>query len=269
MKKTAIFITIVLILFLSSCDSFFSKSLGSFREYDPAKINVTAANVDEWIRASVGNPALAKAVYEAIQRELKKPSVPDKPALREAGLRLAIISSGLGELILTDGAAIFKDIDFDNIEDPEELVKEILDAIINGFESYGGSDAADAITDLLAGVMNDPDDDDYDYPKFDGTAESFTAGDVAEAILILVLAELSRIMADVDDFFDEWDGSVDNLGIGLGFKDGHVVIDGDPSDNAPTLAAYLNLIIEDKDGKFDDNPLTRAIKDALLSGTNP
>jgi len=262
MKKIAIFTALICILFLSSCDDFFSKSLGSFRNYDPAKINITAANADDWIRASIGNPALAKAVYEAVQREMK--SNPSS-ILREAGLRLAIISSGLGELILTDGASIFKDIDFDNIDDPEEFVKDILDAIINGFESYGGTEAADAITDLLDEIIIMDETD--TYPKFDGSAESFTAGDVAEAILILVLGEISKL-GGFD--FDEWDGSIDDLGVGLGFKDGHVIVEDSHSDNAITLAAYLNLIIDDETYKFDDNPLTKAIKDVLLSGmSNP
>jgi hypothetical protein len=81
--------------------------------------------------------------------------------------------------------------------------------------------------------------------------------------MVLALAALENKDKDVDDIDLSDPDDLADLGI---------VIDGDPKKAQVTdpddpvttaLAAYLNLIAADKTGKFDDDPLTSAIKDAF------
>jgi len=252
MRKAVFFTLLMFILALLSCDNFFGKSWGSHRSYDPAKINVTGANVDEWIRASFGNPVLAKAVSQAILKKLPKITNPvEKAKLLEAGLRLAVDSSGLGESILTAGTKSLKDLDFDDVD--ENTIKELLEDILKDFESKGGPKSADIIGAMVSGFIATS----GDYPIFDGYPDNFQAGDVAEAILVLALAQMS----DADDFdINDWE-SISDLNPGLSTDGTHIFVDDLDDANLVALAAYLNLIIDNPD-KYNDNPLTEAIGNA-------
>ena len=260
MKKIAFLTLLAFVLLLSSCDNFYSNSWGKNRDYDPAKIKVNAANVDEWVRASVGNPALARAVAAAIQRELnRQPPLPQNERLKllQAGVRLAADSSGLGESIFTAGSKTIKDMDFDDLK--EGKIKDLLNDLLDDFNAKDGIGAADAIGAMLGGFIENQD----TAPRFEkGVADNFKAGDVAEAILVLVLGELS------DGIPPDWE-NLDDLNLGISVDDSvdppQVIVDGDPSENAIALAAYLNLILDDTTGKYDDNPFTSAIKDAFIN----
>ena len=265
MKKIAVLLILAFVLFVSSCDDFFSKSWGSNRDYDPKNIHVTASNIDDWVKACVGNPDLTKATLKAISRELKKqPPLleKDKKILFNAGLRLAVDSSGLGESILTIGAKSLKGLDFDDIN--EDKIKELLNDILKDFNSKGGPAAADTISDMVIDLI------DVETGKFkpefiEMYNDIFNPGDVSEAILVLVLGEMIN---NPNFVMNEWDTIMylnDVFSVENNPKGGLCVEVNDPTDtNAIVLAAYINLVIDDPWDKYVDNPLANALKDMFL-----
>jgi len=255
MKKIAVLVIFAVVLTLSSCDDFFSKSWGTQRTYNTSKINVNAGNVDDWIKASAGNPALAKAVAEAILKKLPAVNDAEKKILLGAGLRLAVESSGVGELLLSEFAKQLKNTDIDNFD--ETTIENILDKIVDDFNKGGGADAAELIGQIAGEFIDDKD----GTPKFDEEyIDSLKSGDVAEAILVLILNELGNSGASIEN----WD-DIENLTLGL-VSDGYHIQVGDPENTTPgsiALAAYINLIIDHPE-KFQDNPFTDIFKDAFV-----
>ena len=262
MKKIAILAIIAVVLTFSSCDDFFKTTWGNQRSYDPSNIDVTPGNIDEWAAAVLGNPDLAGAVSEAIIEKLKNTSDPaEKAALLDGGVKIAVESSGLGESLLTRGAELLGDAEDIN----EDTILELLEKIQSDFNSGNGVQAADYIAEMLVGCISigPP----AGVPHFDPEyANIVKPGDVAEAILVLILGELGR---DDELTMDDWD-DIKNLcaGLDIDFDTGdypHVVVTDETvvSDTALALAAYLNLIIDNPD-KFADNPLTDAIRNAFF-----
>ena len=256
----------VLALLFSSCDNFFSKNLiGSPRSYNPDKIGITASNSEEWFNATIGNNPLRIALIAATDRELKNPSLSpdDRAVLVNLRLRLTIDSAGLVESILTVGAESLKDIKFEDLD--ESFLENLLTDILDDFISKGGAEAADDIIDLLIDHISGKGKN--QAPTFEpGFADNFKAGDVAETILILILAE----MAGIEDF-DSLDLSFfEKFILGLEVKDGHIVVsdEGEATEMALVLAAYINLIVDDESGKYESNPLTNLIKEAFLGLDN-
>lgn len=265
MKKTTVLAVLIVFIFtlcFTACDDFFSKSKGNFRTYDPAKIDINAGNVNKWLRAAVGNPALSEAITKAILIKLQNPNIKpaDKAALLKAGLRLAVESSGLGISLISHAAGLLGDID--NLD--EDAIKELLSKIQKDFDSGGGLNAAAAIAQMVNGSITTED----DIPKFDPSySDTIQPGEVAEAVMVLVLGLLNEQELSVDSPGDEWNKLGDLAAeLGIAPDDSHatyVVYSGD-NPNALALAAYLNLIADNSmDGTWD-NPLTNAIFDSYL-----
>ena len=258
MKKfTAIFFAAVIFaLIFTSCDDFFSKSFGKPRKYDVSKIDLNAGNVDKWIDLAVGNPELADALTEKIKQELKHAKGKDKAILMDAGVKLAVESSGLGESILSNAADLLGNLTDSDGKDLDEVMTDLIKKIRNDFNSKGGKKAANNITAIVSSDISGT--GNGEAPQFgDGYKNTVSPGDVAEAVMVLALAELGN------DSIDDW-SDLDRLDLKYEQGVGFVVIVGSPSPNQITIAAYLNLILNGG-SKFDDNPLTSAFKDAFTS----
>ena len=278
MKKTVCYALIALILVLSftACDEFFSNSWGTTRDYDPEKIDLNAANVSQWVDQAIGNPDLADAILKKIKQEMKKQPKESKDwqKLQQAGIKLAVESSGLGEAIVSNALDALSKLDKETELD-ETLVKDILSGIQDDFNSSGGVNAAENLADIVIASL-DGSFQDGDPPKFsEAFAESADPSDVAEAILVLVLGILGDEGKSVTDDDLNWN-DVEDLAKGLAFDNHtdpthpHIVIDTStndgnlPDDKTLALAAYLNLIVDHPD-KFGDNPLTETIRDAFFN----
>lgn len=261
MKKATVVAVLAVFVFalcFTACDDFFSKSWGSSRTYDASKIDINSKNKDDWLNAAIGNPALADAIIKAIDKKLKDGSIDpaEKAILLDTGVKLAVESSQIGTSMLTRAAEILGNAD--NL-DPD-TVKELLDKIQKDFNTGGGPSAAENI----AQMVNDSISDD-EYPKFDDNyANLAQPGDVAQAIMVLTLG----FMGENSVSSDNWDNITD-LTEGLTYDSGHivVVVDGDPSDSALAMAAYLNLVADNcgSGGAWENNPLTSAIYDAFFT----
>jgi hypothetical protein len=254
-------------LILVSCDSFFSTSWGSERSYDPDNIKLSADNLDSWIRNSIGNPKLAAALAAKIKQEVQtKPESAERLKFQEKGVELAVRASGIGTSIAINAADVLGDID--NIE--EGAVKDILTKIQGDFSSGGPQAAADLAS--IVSVSLDPNTVDEDSaPKFTGLyAQNAKGGDVGQAVLVLSLAVLGDGEAISDAVDKLAKGNEEIAGLTLDNDNKRIVI-ADSSGASPqaiALAAYLNLIAGDTTtGRFDDNPLTSAIKEAFNLNT--
>ena len=262
MKKIAI-LTVITVLAFLSCDNFYSNSLGNSREYDWRQINLTTSNIGDWVRATVGNPPLARAVTEALIEKMNEDLDPDEMAIfMEFAARLAIESSGLGAAILINATELLGGIGTENADSFTDMLSNLQD----DFNAGGGYDAAR----ILALILSRNIDEHEGTPRFnDAYANLATPSAVAEAMIVLLLGE----MADVDGELDIT--NLSNLAtMGLTLAQGEngmevqLVPDMDPpqSPNAVAIAAYLNLIADDDSGKFDGNPFTSAISAILMSG---
>jgi hypothetical protein len=92
----------------------------------------------------------------------------------------------------------------------------------------------------------------------DDYARLVTPVDAGQAVMVLALAAVGDI--NKHDTL-----AIGELGIGLIVEGGNVKFSGTP---APThevraLAAYLNLLADDRADKFDANPITKAVRDAF------
>jgi hypothetical protein len=53
---------------------------------------------------------------------------------------------------------------------------------------------------------------------------------------------------------------------GVAVENGKATVAGNASSESIALAAYLNLIAEDKDGKYAQDPITNSVRIAFLGG---
>jgi len=271
-------VAFVFALSFTGCDSFFSTSWGKSREYDATKIDVNAGNIDQWLSASVGNPALAGVISDKIYQQLQDDNLgaADKAVLLTAGVNLAVESSGLGQSILSNAAGALGNLGNMDDSDLETTVTTILTNIWNDFTSGGGSQAADTIAKLAAlGLTTDADGN----PITTGAVEfnqsykdAAQPGDVAEAVLVLVLGELGDLIDKNPEEWTvaDWDTILnEDAGLPVGLTDPadgpqKVTVNAGASDKEIALAAYLNLIVEGGD-QYNGNPLTNTIRDALFN----
>ena len=265
MKKIAISLAIAVLVF-SSCDDFYSSSMGSSRAYDWEKIDITISNVSDWFQATVGNPPLAEAVMKAINHRLNTVTNPYERAIfLEYASKLAMEASGLGTSILltaTDLLGVFS-----SDADPEDLVDNVIsifDKLQWDFITRGGAAAAANLAGLVSNGLVPGTNQPGNTPKFDPNyINRVQSSDVAEAVIVLVLGEMSNNGHFDIDNLDE----LENLGLDLTNDIPPLVKVMDnayPSEEAIAIAAYLNLIAEHPE-KFDDNPITNAIYDTLIN----
>ena len=256
MKKIAVLALLAAALTFFSCDEYFSTSFGTFRSsYDPNKIDVNSGNIDEWIRASAGNPKLQQALSEAINRKLNDPSISpsEKAALLNGGIRIAVGSSGLGNSVLARASELIGKGDEIN---PNTLT-DLLGKVQNDFNTGGGPSAADNIAQMVySSITGNP-------PVFDPSyADNVQPADVAEAVLVLALGLMENTGLTADGS-NNWQ-DVQNLAEGLSLStDGNHITYGGTNKSALALAAYLNLIADQKD-RFG-NTMTDSLYSAFFS----
>jgi hypothetical protein len=253
MRKTAYPVILFLLLgtlILSSCDDFYGSSWGSPREYDPSNIKLSLNNLNDWVENAIGNPELSRALLKRIKSDSSNlPDDADKAKYQEAGVKLAVEASGIGSSIISNAAGALDQLGENN----EDAVKDILASIQNDFKKNNGAEAAGyiaGIVDVSTGNIPKIENDDY--------ARLVTPVDAGQSVMVLALAAIGDI--NKHDTL-----AIGELGIGLIVEGGNVKFSGTP---APThevraLAAYLNLIADDRADKFDANPITKAVRDAF------
>ena len=270
LKKITYFLIVAFIFTLSftACDEFFSSSLGSSRTIDPDKIplmdDLRKGDLAKWKEPAVtkGNPELANALVEKTKKVLGQETLSDKEKadLIDFGVYFAVESSGVGELIFKNAMGQLGNLA--NADDLEDTLTTILEDIFNDFASSGGPKAANDIAAIAGtGIIFTG----GDTPEFGKDyADIAKPGDVAEALIVLVLGELDEI---IDLSVKNWDGLLDKISVvGITTETPKMVTVNDQSEEYQkeiALAAYLNLIVTGGP-KFDDNPVTSAIRDALI-----
>jgi hypothetical protein len=183
---------------------------------------------------------------EKIIGELGGKTGAEKAAFQKVGIELAIEQAGVGTKIIELAGS-----DLSNI-DSEEGVKDLLSKVQSGLSNVDA--AAGNITKIVGGdVAGD------DKPEFNPAyAAGADPSDVGMAVMVLSLSLIPNIDNESD---------LGNLGdIGLEIEDGEVKLGDNPTPEAKTLAAYLNLIASDDTGKYDNNLITSGIRDAFGLG---
>jgi hypothetical protein len=239
----------IITLILASCDDAFSKSWGKSREYDKSKINLTMDNLREWKEKSIGNPALVSTLVGKIIDELDGKSGAEKAAFQAAGIDLAIEQSNICMLIID-----FAGNDISNIKN-ESALRDILVSVQDKFSDGGNVAAANIAT--IAGKSVEA----GATPKFaDNDPYTAQAGalDVGMAVMTLTLAVAPDIKG-ADNLKDALYGNDTKLN----FKDKQVTAGNGASQEEIVLAAYLNLIANDKTGKYSDSPTMGSLKKAF------
>jgi hypothetical protein len=252
--KTVWVLTVLVLFAVTSCDNFYSTSWGKAREYDASKITLTQDNLKQWKKAAVGNPELSEALVKKIISQLDGKSGAEKAEFQSAGIEFAIEQSGLGVKILELAGS-----DLSNI-DSEEGAKDLLKKVQNALSST--QSAADNIgkivskSSITGKAANET-------PKFDVNdpyGKTVDPSNVGLAVMVLALAEFDDIgnMKDISDL-PGFDFTGDNPPLVK-------ITSANASDNEIALAAYLNLIVSDS--RFDDNQVTKGIRDAFLSSSD-
>jgi hypothetical protein len=259
-KKSCVVIgALLLAALLLSCDNYFSSSWGTARSYDSSNIDVSAANVDSWIEKAMGNPELAAAVTEKIIDELRKGILnrEDEAKLQNAGVSLAIESSGIGQTIISNaGGAV------SGLSNNPAALPDLMGELQDDFRARGGDKAAANIATIVGGSLERTPGAYHsgDVPRFKDNslyAENTNPTAVGQAVVILALAVTGENdMQNVDlAHLDDYGIAVDN---------GKAVVANNATAESIALAAYLNLIAEDKGGKYTADPITNSIKIAFL-----
>ncbi|MDR0582862.1 MAG: hypothetical protein LBG57_00715 [Treponema sp.] len=248
-------------LLVISCDDFYSSTWGTSREYDSSKIDVNAGNVDDWIEKAAGNPELADALTKKIKDELKKGNLSDndKAKLQEGGVALAIEASGIGETILEKASDILGN----GISDAADL-SNLFAGVQGDFKKNNGAGAASDIAEIAGGSLTQSDYGRDDVPKLTGVyAENADPAVVGQAVVVLTLALVGNAEGAATDMSKVDLGELDDYGIYINENKEAAVMGDNPTPEAVTLAAYLNLIADDKTGKYSSNPLTGTIATAF------
>ena len=308
MKKIAFIAILAFAISLMACDEFFSTSWGSPREFQLSNVNVEGDNVDQWFELVVGDPDLALIVSDAIAEtveenaealeeiadsleeiaeKLDDPTIgneekakleeekakleeeqvklqEEQAKLIEGGIRIAIEASGIGTSMVTHASNLLAELD--NSTPSEDMIRGILENIQNDFINGNGYAAADNIARMVEPNITGR--NDGDVPQFDPLLAGLVQpGDAAQTIIVLALASAPD---DIDYEDPSSLNKIEDLVEGLTLNNaGKVAIDessGTPSSEALTLAAYFNLITSDE--RFDNNPLTKAIRGLPLLDFN-
>jgi len=229
-KAMCLLCVVLLVLAFSSCDSFFSSTWGTQREYDMSRISLNTGNLNDWINAALGNPGLSLKLAEKINNEMGSKSGPERKEFSRAGVKLAVEASGIGPAALTS---------VDAITDANEL-KGLLESI----DSKVNKDAAG----VLAGIINN------------GDITGLDASDAGMAVIVLTLAvvnDAGKAVRDVGELHD-----LEAFGVKKENDKFVVVQQSGVTQNATALVKLLNAIVT---GSFD-NPITDAIQGAFTQG---
>ena len=244
---------------LLSCDNYFSSSWGTAPSYDSSNIDVNADNVGSWIEKAMGNAELAAAVTEKIIDELQKGNLnrKDEAKLQDAGVSLAIESSGIGQTIISSAAGAVN-----NLTNDPHALPNLMGELQDDFKARSGDKAAKNIAAIVSGSL-DKKPGNYqrgEVPRFKADslyAQNANPSAVGQAVVILTLAVTGEDnMQDVDL------AHLDDYGIAV--QDGKAVVADNATSESIALAAYLNLIAEDTDGKYAADPITNSIRTAFL-----
>jgi hypothetical protein len=252
-RNRALVLAVLVGLAMTSCDDFFSTSWGPTQEYDVSKIKLEQGNLDQWKKTAVGNPDLAKKLVEKIIGELSGKSGTEKAAFQEAGVDLAIEQSGMGTKMLDIASNYLSNID------SEDGVKDLLQKVQSGPDENITAAAKNIATIANASnLLKLKTGQAPKFPKNDPYASTADASNVGLAVMVLALA----VVPDIDTSKDLVD-QIPHLGLN---DDKEVTVKANATPTEIALAAYLNLIASDTDGKFEDNVITGGIKSAFIGG---
>jgi len=238
----------------TACDSFYNDSWGSQRKYAPKELN--ADNVGELVDASVGNPELALALAKKVRDTVKgmDDSRRDKAKLQAAGVELVFEASGLGTSLLSH---IDKALGVVEARDKDADIEPALVKLLNSVRA----DFDFSVADILVAIVQPREGFQGDIPQF---AESYkqtaSASNVGEATMILILATMGETheIASLHDELETKFRVERTPDMPTLFE---VSSGADSKDRA--LAAYLNCVFGDGTGRFEKNPITKGLLDAI------
>ncbi|MDR1096333.1 MAG: hypothetical protein LBL31_08075 [Spirochaetaceae bacterium] len=246
-------LAVLAVFVLGSCDDFYSTSWGTVRSYDSSKIALSEGNLKEWKKRAVGNPKLAKTLVEKIINDLDGKSGAERAAFQSAGIEFAIEQSGMGVKILELAGSDLSKID------SQEGVTNLLKKVQDGLSSVKSA------ADNIAAIANKSDIINEDgKPEFDPAdpyGKTADPSNVGLAVMVLALAEFPDIDTE-KDLLEQ----IPDLRLTGESPPVKIVEESQPTDNEIVLAAYLNLIAKDNTDRFNNNPITKGIRSAFLSG---
>ena len=268
-KRFVIGVLLLGSLLAISCDTFFSSSWGTSREYDVSKIDINSDNVDSWLESASGNSKLAETLTEKIRQQLKgkvKQGSPTKEQaiLQQAGTKLAVESAKIGETIISVATGTITNLNTGNVQGFVDLLGKVQ----SDFRANNGTKAASNLSEIVSGSL-DKKPGDYQvgeapsFPKDNEFAKISESGEVGKAVVLLVLA-----ITDQKDIDDVKLDKLDQQGIAIDPNNGKALVAHNATPESVALAAYLNLIADDTTGKYDKNPITSSIKSAFGVGKN-
>jgi hypothetical protein len=250
--NTAWVLTVFVLFAVTSCDNFYSTSWGKSREYESSKITLTQDNLKKWKKAAVGNPELSEVLVKKIISDLDGKSGQEKAAFQSAGIEFAVEQSGLGVKILELAGSDLSDIE------SEEGVRKLLAKVQNALSSTKSAAGNIAAIVGKSKLENDGLGQAPEFPANDPYGNTADPSNVGLAVMVLALAEI-RDIGNAENLSD----LSDNLSLDETATPVQVTTNGSASSNEIALAAYLNLIANNK--RFDDNPITKGIRDTFLS----
>ncbi|MDR1784932.1 MAG: hypothetical protein LBR23_00470 [Spirochaetaceae bacterium] len=242
---------VFLVIGLTGCDDFFSTTWGVKRGYDSSKIELTLDNLQDLVDAAEGNPELAEALAKAIIKKIGQTSGTERAKYQEAGIDAAIEQAGLGTAIVNSAMSLLSDID--NIADnAPKLFNNILSDLIENAPAAASNIAA------IAGATISAADSTPEFAANDPYAAAASPSDVTQAVMILAM---SMVPAGFDfTGVDSINGVNSNLTVTEEGSPKKVGVTEGATKEEVALAAYLNLIASDPDGKYENNSITSAIK---------
>jgi hypothetical protein len=140
------------------------------------------------------------------------------------------------------------------------MLNDLVDKILKGYKEKGRGPAKDLVEILdvcITGKTGTP-----------GFESNFKAeilantGDVTEVVLLLLLAVLDETNFNMNN----WETITDFTKITPGFSSTlpPITVSGSPSPTAIVLAAYLNLIYDERNGAFKDDEVAKVFREKLL-----
>jgi hypothetical protein len=198
-----------------SCDSFYGTSWGDVRKYDSDKIEITSGNVDEWVEASIGNPALAVAVMQAISDRIAvMPYGTERTRFQSASVALAFEASKLTTSLLSNISEVQKILDEKDPGDDQFI--RLFNILVKGMDEKVGDYLGEIFKPI--GGWEFP-----DNPNFTDDFKAYSRNvDTSVSMLLLMVSMLKgEKIATLDDMKD-WAMGKNSYGftVGVGLKIG-------------------------------------------------